>query len=185
MATEDGDWTKPQATAIPKGGYFEYKEGNYGPVFPKTPACYGFTVIAKVKPGREAAMRAYADTVEKAIKTNPAFWRRSSSIISNGCSSTSTTKPISCTKASSTPTSTSTPTTRWRSSGGRAEHCLRESGRLSGGLEDERTGVRQVRSRSPSPSFLEYGEYPYVSGDEIKKALRVKQSLSDMLDQMQ
>ena len=24
------------------------------------------------------------------------------------------------------------------------------------------------------PSFLEYGEYPYVTGDEIKKALRLK-----------
>ncbi len=35
------------------------------------------------------------------------------------------------------------------------------------------------------PSFLEYGEYPYVSADEIKKALRVKASLSEMLDQMQ
>ena len=35
------------------------------------------------------------------------------------------------------------------------------------------------------PSFLEYGEYPYVSADEIKKALRVKASVSLMLDQMQ
>ena len=35
------------------------------------------------------------------------------------------------------------------------------------------------------PSFLEYGEYPYVSADEIKKALHVKKALGDMLDQMQ
>src|SRR6476469_9185818 len=35
------------------------------------------------------------------------------------------------------------------------------------------------------PSFLEYGEYPYVSADEIKKALKVKSALSGMLDQMQ
>ena len=35
------------------------------------------------------------------------------------------------------------------------------------------------------PSFLEYGEYPYVSADEVKKALRVKSALSTMLDQMQ
>ena len=33
------------------------------------------------------------------------------------------------------------------------------------------------------PSFLEYGEYPYVTADEVKKALRVKGSLSAMLDQ--
>ena len=35
------------------------------------------------------------------------------------------------------------------------------------------------------PSFLEYGEYPYATADEIKKALRVKAALSEMLDQMQ
>ena len=35
------------------------------------------------------------------------------------------------------------------------------------------------------PSFLEYGEYPYVSADEIKKALALKQAFSSMLDQMQ
>jgi hypothetical protein len=35
------------------------------------------------------------------------------------------------------------------------------------------------------PSFLEYAEYPYVSADEIKKALKLKASFSTMLDQMQ
>ena len=35
------------------------------------------------------------------------------------------------------------------------------------------------------PSFLEYGEYPYVTAGEIKKALKLKQAFSDMLDQMQ
>ena len=35
------------------------------------------------------------------------------------------------------------------------------------------------------PSFLEYGEYPYVTADEIKKALKLKSAFSDMLDQMQ
>ncbi len=35
------------------------------------------------------------------------------------------------------------------------------------------------------PSFLEYGEYPYVTADEVKKALRVKGAVSTMLDQMQ
>jgi hypothetical protein len=35
------------------------------------------------------------------------------------------------------------------------------------------------------PSFLEYGEYPFVSADEIKKALNVKAGLSHVLDQMQ
>ena len=35
------------------------------------------------------------------------------------------------------------------------------------------------------PSFLEIGEYPFVSADEIKRALNVKDALSTMLDQMQ
>ncbi len=32
---------------------------------------------------------------------------------------------------------------------------------------------------------MEYGEYPFVSADEIKKALRIKKCLGEMLDQMQ
>jgi hypothetical protein len=32
---------------------------------------------------------------------------------------------------------------------------------------------------------LEYGEYPYVSADEIKKALKLKDAFTAMLDQLQ
>jgi hypothetical protein len=35
------------------------------------------------------------------------------------------------------------------------------------------------------PSFLEYGEYPFVTAGEIKKALMVKRALSAMLDEAQ
>ena len=35
------------------------------------------------------------------------------------------------------------------------------------------------------PSFLEYGEYPYVTAAEIKKALMLKKAFSEVLDQMQ
>ena len=34
------------------------------------------------------------------------------------------------------------------------------------------------------PSFVEYGEYPHVTSDEVKKALRLKAAFSDMRDQM-
>ncbi len=44
--------------------------------------------------------------------------------------------------------------------------------------------VKFVREHQ-CPSFLEYGEYPYVSADEIKKALKIKAAFSNMLDQMQ
>jgi hypothetical protein len=56
-ASKQQDWTKPAAMAIPKGGLFKDKvERGHGPIFPKSPACYGFTIIAKIKPGREEAI---------------------------------------------------------------------------------------------------------------------------------
>jgi hypothetical protein len=67
------DWTKPQAMAIPKGGYFADKveQGRYGPIFPQTPACYGFSVVAKVIPGREEHLYNHAKVIEKAIADDP------------------------------------------------------------------------------------------------------------------
>src|SRR5258705_3607813 len=67
----DADWSKPAAKAIPKEGYFELTQGRFGPVFPRTPACYGFTVIAKVKPGKEQVVREYGATIEKAVAADP------------------------------------------------------------------------------------------------------------------
>src|SRR5262245_21293859 len=43
-----GDWSKPAAMAIPKEGYHTLEKGRYGPIYPRTPACHGFTIIAKV-----------------------------------------------------------------------------------------------------------------------------------------
>ena len=43
--------------------------------------------------------------------------------------------------------------------------------------------MRFVREHQ-QPSFLEYGEYPFVTADEIKKALRIGNALSEMLDQL-
>jgi hypothetical protein len=59
---------------------------------------------------------------------------------------------------------------------------------LEGWPDDWKTNVPAVIKffrDHQRPSFLEYGEYPYVSADEVKKALRVKGALSAMLDQMQ
>ena len=50
--------------------------------------------------------------------------------------------------------------------------------------ENPEAFIKFVREHQ-CPSFLEYGEYPYVTADEIKKALRLKAAFSDMLDQMQ
>ena len=55
---------------------------------------------------------------------------------------------------------------------------------LRTGRRSSEAFVKFVREHQ-CPSFLEYGEYPYVSADEIKKALKLKAAFSNMLDQMQ
>jgi hypothetical protein len=67
------EWSKPAAMAIPKGGVFQEKveQGRYGPIFPKTPACYGFSILAKVIPGREEKFYEHARTIEKAVAEQP------------------------------------------------------------------------------------------------------------------
>ena len=67
------DWTKPAAMAIPKGGFDSAtgQQGRYGPVFPKTPACYGFSIVAKIIPGREEAFYKHAQIIEKTIAEQP------------------------------------------------------------------------------------------------------------------
>src|SRR5438105_5624090 len=67
------EWSKPAAMAIPKGGFFADKveQGKYGPIFPRTPACYGFSIIAKIKPGTEANFYEYARNIEAGVAATP------------------------------------------------------------------------------------------------------------------
>src|SRR4029079_12003828 len=67
----DQDWTKPTAIPLPKEGYFKEEKGRFGPAFTPAPPGPGFTVMVKVKPGREDAIRAYGKTVEEAVKGAP------------------------------------------------------------------------------------------------------------------
>src|SRR6476660_6423781 len=71
----ESDWTKPQAMAIPKEGYFTPVQGRYGVIFPRTPACYGFTIIAKIIPKR-ADFYEYAKNLERALRQPPLGNRR-------------------------------------------------------------------------------------------------------------
>jgi len=103
------DWTKPAAMAIPREGYFKLEQGRYGPIYPRTPANYGFTIIAKLKPGREAAVREYGGTIEKAVsESTPMSSRRLGYIIFAGSFLMSARGRISCTRGSSTPISINT-----------------------------------------------------------------------------
>jgi hypothetical protein len=181
-----GDWTQPAAMAIPKEGYFTHEQGRYGPVYPRTPANYGFTIIAKVKPGRVEAVRAYGKTIEEAIAGAPDVlaplklhylrWvlfdiGNDTYFMYQGIFDTDFDKYTEDAIQLFTQTGINT---------------VFEN--LEGFPTDWKTNapafVKFVREHQ-RPSFLEYGEYPYVTADEIKKALKVKSAMSTMLDQMQ
>jgi len=181
-----GDWTKPAAMAIPKEGYFELEKGRYGAIFPKTPANYGFTIIAKIKPGREDVIRAYGKKIEGAIAGDPFVlaplklhylrWV----LFNIGSDTYFMYQGIFDTDFDKY---TEDAITLFKQTG---VDTVFEN--LEGFPMDWKTNapafVEFVREHQ-CPSFLEYGEYPFVTADEIKKALKVKASLSSMLDQMQ
>ena len=142
--------------------------------------------MASRKPGREAAIRAYGKTIENAIAANPyalaplrlhylrwVLFNIGSEpyFIYQGIFDTDFDKYTEDAVALFTSLGVSTTFEN-----------------LEGFPMDWKTNapafVRFVREHQ-CPSFLEYGEYPFVSADEIKKALKVKASLSAMLDQMQ
>src|SRR4051794_5734867 len=180
------DGTQPAAMAIPKEGYFTHEQGRYGPVFPRTPANYGFTIIAKIKPGREQVIRAHGKKIEDAVAGAPNVlaplklhylrWvlfdiGNDTYFMYQGIFDTDFDKYTED-----------------------AVQLFSQTGidtvfeNLEGFPMDWKTNpsafVKFVREHQ-HPSFLEYGEYPYVTADEIKKALKVKSALSSMLDQMQ
>lgn len=185
-AARQADWTKPAATALPKEGYFSFEQGRYGPVFPKTPANYGFTVIGKVLPGREEAVRAYGKTIEAAVAADPTVlaplqlhylrWvlfdvGSGLHFMYQGIFDTDFDKYVEDAIDLFNSTGVTSVFTN-----------------LEGWPEDWRTNVPAVAKffhEHQRPSFLEYGEYPYVSADEVKKALKLKATFGDMLDQMQ
>ena len=86
--SRQGDWTKPAAMAVPKGGFFKDKveQGRYGPIFPKIPACYGFSILAKVIPGREERCYEHARNIEQAVAAHdsPAY-REALKALGNAC----------------------------------------------------------------------------------------------------
>ena len=184
--TLETSWSTPAALAIPKEGYFKKEEGRYGPVFPKTPANYGFTIIAKVKPGREDAIRAYGKTIEDLVKSNPdvlaplelhylrwVLFDVGSGLhfMYQGIFDTDFDKYVDDAIELFNTTGITTVFVN-----------------LEGFPEDWKTNIPAVTKffrDHQRPSFLEYGEYPYVSADEVKKALKLKDAFSEMLDQMQ
>ncbi|MDF2694176.1 MAG: hypothetical protein K0S65_2559 [Labilithrix sp.] len=174
---------KPQAVAIPKSTD-HLEKGKYGPVFPKTPACYGFTIVATVKPGKAEAIRSYGQRLAKALEADPhvlaplklhylrwVLFDDDTRFMYQGIFDTDFDKYTEDAVA-----------------------LFRQTGidtafeNLEGFPMDWKTNasafIKFIRDHQ-CPSFLEYGEYPYVSSDEIKKALKIKAALAEMLEQMQ
>jgi hypothetical protein len=174
---------KPAAVVIPKHDD-AWEKGKYGPIWPKTPACYGFTMIADVKPGRAETIRSYGYKLGKALESDPdllaplklhylrwVLFDDDKRFMYQGIFDTDFDKYT--------------------------DDAIVLFGRagvdtvfenLEGFPADWKTNpeafMRFVRAHQ-CPSFMEYGEYPYVSADEIKKALKIKEALSEMLEQMQ
>ena len=174
---------KPAAAAIPKSDPTLAK-GKYGPIWPKTPACYGFTIIANVKPGRADAIRGYGQKLAAAVEGDPdvlaplklhylrwVLFDDDTRFMYQGIFDTDFDKYTED-----------------------AVMLFKQVGvdtvfeNLEGFPMDWKTNpeafVRFVREHQ-CPSFLEYGEYPFVTADEVKKALKLKDAFSEMLEQMQ
>jgi len=179
---------RQSAMAIPPGGYFpdRIEQGRFGPVFPRTPLNYGFTIIARIKPGTEANFYAYADNIEKAVagapdvldilKLHTLKWvlfdiEGATYFMYQGVFDTDfdkyTEDAISIFSATGLTT-------------------VFEN--LEGFPEDWKTNseafIRFVRDHH-RPSFMEYAEYSYISAQEVKRALAVKNGLADVLDNLQ
>ena len=175
---------KPQAMAMPD--VTSLPQGKYGPVYPKSPACYGFTIIAKIIPGREPAFQEHAKKIEAAVAASPNFLAALklhylrwvlfpidgvTYFMYQGIFDTDfdkyTEDAVGLFSLSGVDT-------------------VFEN--LEDFPKDWKTNpesfVKFVREHQ-CPSFLEYGEYPFISADEIKKALAVKSSFTSMLDQLQ
>ena len=176
---------KPQAMAIPTDTE-NLPQGKYGPIYPKSPACHGFTIIAKIIPGREPVFHEYARNIEAAVANQPQClaplklhylrWvlfpiNGENYFMYQGIFDTDFDKYTEDAVALFISLGVNT---------------VFEN--LEGFPADWKTNpdafIRFVRKHQ-CPSFLEYGEYPFVSADEIKKGLQVRAALSDMLDQMQ
>jgi hypothetical protein len=176
-------WSKPAAAVIPKHDD-SWEVGRHGPIWPRTPACYGFTIIAKIKPGTAETIRGYGAKLAAALQTDPyllaplklhylrwVLFDDDTRFMYQGIFDTSFDKYTED-----------------------AIELFKKSGvdtvfeNLEGFPMDWKTNpdafIKFAREHQ-AQSFIEYGEYPFVSTEEIKSALALKHSFSKMLEQMQ
>ena len=174
---------RPQAVVLPKDTS-QLEQGKYGPIFPKTPACYGFTIIADVKPGRADTMREYGHTLAEALKADPyllaplklhylrwVLFDDDTRFMYIGIFDTDFDKYVE------------DAVTLFKATG--IATIFEQLEGFPHDWRDNPAAFAAFCRDHQAPSFMEYAEYPAVTALEVVKSLRVKDSLSDMLDQMQ
>jgi hypothetical protein len=176
--------------AIPRSGvrpgFFKLEQERCGMAVAKPPACYGFSVVAKVKPGHEQAIRDYGKTIEKTVEANPRLLEplklhylrwilfdvgSGLHFMYQGIFDTDLDKYLEDAIALFIKT-------------GVAAVFVH----LEGWPDDWRTNTAAVIAffrDHECPSFLEYGEFPSVTAEEIERALALDTAVSRMLDQVQ
>ena len=172
------DWSKPAAMAIPKEGFFKLEQGRYGPLFPQYPR------VPRLHDHREDQARhgaggprvrqehreggggrpARPRSAQAALPALGALRHQGETyFMYQGIFDTDFDKYTEDAMALFSKTGINTVFEK-----------------LEGFPEDWKTNapafIKFVREHQ-CPSFLEYGEYPYVSADEIKKALQAQGSL--------
>src|SRR5262245_5112309 len=176
---------KPQAMAMPED-ITTLPQGKYGPIFPKSPACHGFTIIAQIIPGREPVFHEYAANIEKAVAATPnclaplkLHYLRWVLFPIDGVTYFMYQRIFDTDFDQYTEDAVAIFISLGVNPSFESLECL-----PADCITNPDAFVKVVREHQ-CPSFLEYGEYPFVSADEIVKALNVKSALSAMLDQMQ
>jgi len=179
---------RQSAVAIPAGGYFpdRVEQGRFGPVFPRTPLNYGFTIIAAIIPGREEKFYEYARNLEAAVAATPGVldvlklhtlkWslfdiKGETYFMYQGVFDTDFDKYTE--DAVNIFSATGIDTVFENLEGFPADW-----------KSNSEAFIRFVREHH-RPSFMEYAEYSYVSAKEVKSALAVKHGLAGVLDNMQ
>jgi hypothetical protein len=174
----------PSAMAIP-ADHSQLEQGKWGPIFPRTPACYGFAIVAKIKPGTKENFYEHAKKIEAGVKADPDllailklhYLRWNLFDIGGdtyfqyiGIFDTDFDRYAEDAVSLFSQTGIDTVfenlvdfPTDWKTNPDSFTKYVREH---------------------QCPSFLEYGDYPYVTADEVKKALNMKNAFTEMLDQL-
>lgn len=178
----------PSAMAIPPGGVGQgqAEQGRFGPIFPRTPLNYGFTIIAKIIPGREEVFRQYARNIQAAVTATPDCldilklhtlkWvlfpiEGATYFMYQGVFDTDFDKY------------TEDAVSLFAATG--IDTVFENLEDFPSDWKTNPTAFIEFVRAHHYPSFLEYCEYSYVSAKEIKSALAVRDHLATVLDNMQ